>query len=87
MEHSVLYTGCVVEEGAVLTGAVVMPNTVVKSGSVISYAIVGEGCTVEGGAVIGQKPEEYRGTDWGIAVVGHDKTIPSDAVIRPGEVI
>ena len=87
VEHSVLYTGCVVEEGAVLTGAVVMPNTVVKSGSVISYAIVGEGCTVEGGAVIGQKPEEYRGTDWGIAVVGHDKTIPSDAVIRPGEVI
>ena len=87
VEHSVLYTGCTVEEGASLTGAVVMPNTIIKRGAVVNYAIVGEHCTIEAGAKVGEKPEEYLDKDWSIAVVGHDKTIPSGTVINPGEVI
>ena len=87
VEHSVLYTGCVVEEGASLTGAVVMPNTVIRRGAVVNYAIVGENCTVETGAKVGEKPEEYQNDNWGIAVVGHGRTVISGTAVKPGEVI
>ena len=86
-EHSVLYTGCQIEEGAVVTGAVIMPNTRVCKGANVSYCIVGEQCVIEEGAKIGECPENYLNGDWGIAVVGHKKTIPSGSVIKPKEII
>ena len=86
-EHSVLYTGCQIEEGAVVTGAVIMPNTIVRKGANVSYCIVGEQCVIEEGAKIGECPENYLNGDWGIAVVGHKKTIPSGSVIKPKEII
>lgn len=87
VENSVLYTGCVVEEGASLVGAVVMPNTVIKRGAVVNYAIVGEQCVVEAGAVIGEKPEEFKGEKWGIAVVGHNRTISGGTVVKPNDIV
>lgn len=87
VEHSVLYTGCVVEEGATVCGTVLMPNTVVKKGATVEYAIVGEQCVVEENAHIGLRPENRVGQDWGISVVGHRKTIPAGAVIKPKEII
>ena len=87
VEHSVLYTGCTVEEGAVVTGAVGMPNTVVRKGANISYAIVGEGCVIEEGVKIGERPENYSNEDWGITVVGHKQTLPAGSVIKPKEIV
>jgi glucose-1-phosphate adenylyltransferase len=87
VEHSVLHTGCVVEEGAVVTGTVLMPNTVVRRGSIVNYAIVGEGCVIEAGAKIGECPENCPDGQWGIAVVGHGKTIPSGTVIQPNDIV
>ncbi len=87
VENSVLYTGCVIEAGATLTGAVIMPNTVVKSGSTINYAIVGEQCVIEEDVTIGEKPENCVGEKWGISVVGHKKTITSGTVIKPNEIV
>ena len=87
VENSVLYTGCVVEEGAIVRGTVLMPNTVVKSGAVVEYAIIGEGCTIEGNVHIGQDRDEWPAEEWGIAVVGHRKTIPSGTVIAPKAIV
>ena len=87
VENSVLYTGCTVEAGAVVRGTVLMPNTVIKSGAVVEYAIVGEGCTIEGNVHIGQDRSEWPVEEWGIAVVGHHKTIPSGTVIHPKEIV
>ena len=87
VENSVLYTGCTVEEGAIVRGTVLMPNTVVKSGAVVEYAIIGEGCVIEGNVHIGQDREEWPAEEWGIAVVGHHKTISSGTVIAPKAIV
>ena len=87
VENSVLYTGCVVEAGAVVTGAVVMPNTVIRSGSSVNYAIVGEQCVIESGVTIGDRPEHCVGGEWGISVVGHKRTITTGTVIKPKEIV
>ena len=87
VEHSVLYTGCRIEEGAVVTGAVIMPGTTIRKGANVSYCIVGERCVVEEGAKIGERPENYLDADWGIAVVGHDRTIAAGSVIKPKEIV
>ena len=87
VENSVLYTGCTVEEGAVVRGTVLMPNTVVKSGAVVEYAIIGEECVIEGNVHIGQDRNEWPVEDWGIAVVGHHKTITSGTVIAPKAIV
>ena len=87
VEHSVLYTGCQIEEGAVVVGAVIMPNTIVRKGADLSYCIVGEQCVVEEGARIGERPENYLDGDWGIAVVGHQRTIAAGSVIKPKEIV
>ena len=87
VEHSVLYTDCEVEEGAIITGAVIMPNTRVCKGANVSYAIVGEGCVIEEGVKIGERPENCPNEDWGITVVGHKKTLPAGSVIKPKEIV
>ena len=87
VENSVLYTGCLVEEGAIVRGTVLMPNTVVKSGAIVDHAIIGESCVIEGGARIGSRPEDCAEGEHGIAVVGHRKTISSDAVIQPKAIV
>ena len=65
VEHSVLYTGCEIEEGAVVTGAVIMPNTIIRKGANVSYCIVGERCVIEEGAKIGERPENCPPGEWG----------------------
>lgn len=87
VENSVLYTGCTVEEGAIVRGTVLMPNTVVKSGAVVEYAIIGEECVIEGNVHIGQDRDEWPAEEWGIAVVGHHKTITSGTVIAPKAIV
>jgi glucose-1-phosphate adenylyltransferase len=88
VDFSVIFSGVVIEEGAVVNYSILMPGTVVKSGAVVEYAIVGENCVVESGAKVGISPEciENR-DDWGIAVVGHNVTISRNAVVHPKEII
>ena len=87
VENSVLYTGCLIEEGATVRGSVLMPNAVVKSGAIVEYAIVGEECVIEGGAHIGKRPDDCADGEHGIAVVGHRKTITSGAVVQPKAIV
>ena len=79
VENSIISTGCYIEEGAVVTDTVIMPNSVIKSGATVEYAIVGERCTVGKGAHVGA--EKTDSPEWGVAVVGSDKTVPDGEVI------
>ena len=87
VEHSVLYTNCEVEEGAIVTGAVIMPNTRICKGANVSYAIVGEGCVIEEGVIIGERPPKGHEKEREIAVVGHGKTLPAGSVVKPKEIV
>ncbi len=88
VDFSVIFSGVVIEEGAVVNYSILMPSTVVKSGAVVEYAIVGENCVVESGAKVGISPECVENRDeWGIAVVGHNVTISSGAAVLPKQII
>lgn len=83
--HSVISTGCTVEEGAVVEDSVIMPNVVIHAGAIVRHAIVGENCVIGAGAVVGGRfaPEEQKH----ISVIGKDKTIEANAVVKPGEIV
>ncbi len=53
VEHSVLYSGAVVEEGATVTNSIVFPYSVVKKGAVVDRAIIANHCEIGENAVIG----------------------------------
>lgn len=60
--NSVIYSGCVIEEDAVIENSVVMPESVIRKGSKISYAIIGENVDVS--------QRDVCGTENEISVVG-----------------
>ncbi|MBQ4065333.1 MAG: glucose-1-phosphate adenylyltransferase, partial [Clostridia bacterium] len=85
VENSVISTGCRVEEGACVIGSVIMPNSVVRSGATVRYAIVGERCEIGRGAAVGGDKD---GTpDWGVAVVGSDKTVAEGQNVPPKAIV
>ena len=83
---SIISTGCVIEEGAEIHNSFVMPNAVIGKRSEIRYAIIGEDSRVEPNARIGDDPEFYDKKSWGIAVVGKDKVVEQNTVMKPREV-
>lgn len=82
--HSIISTGCTIAKDAVIEDSVIMPDVVIESGAIIRHAIVGEGCRVCRDAIIGGRfaPEETRE----ISVIGKDKVIEENQVIKPGEI-
>ncbi len=88
VDFSIIFSGVVIEEGAVVNYSILMPGTIVKSGAVVEYAIVGENCVVESGAKVGISPECIENRDeWGIAVVGHNVTVSENATVLPKQII
>ncbi len=85
VENSVISTGCHVEAGACVIGSVIMPNSVIRSGASVRYAIVGERCEVGQGASVGG--DKGCAPDWGVAVVGHDKTIAAGENVPPKAIV
>ncbi|MBQ7599769.1 MAG: glucose-1-phosphate adenylyltransferase [Clostridia bacterium] len=83
---SVISTGCIIEEGAEIHDSFIMPNAVVGKRSEVRYAIIGEDSTAEPNTRIGDDPEFYEKKAWGIAVVGKDKVVEQNSVIKPKEV-
>ena len=83
IEYSVVSTGCTVEEGADVRYSVILPGGVVKKGATVQYSIIAQNAVVEEGAVVGEAPENAEEADkWGIAVVGPDKKIGKNAVVK-----
>lgn len=63
-----------------------MPGVVVEEGAVIQYAIVSENAVIKKNAVVGARPEDIENKeDWGVAVVGDNRTIGEGAVVAPKE--
>lgn len=82
--HSIISTGCTVEKDVVVEDSVIMPNVTIESGAIIRHAIVGEGCKVCRNAIIGGRfaPEETKE----ISVIGKDKVVEENQVVKPGEI-
>lgn len=77
VEHSVLFAGVVIEEGAKVVDSVIMPGSVIKRGAVVRRAIVAENAVVGAGSFIG----EEQGN---IAVVGQNITVPAGVSVPAG---
>ena len=77
VEHSVLFAGVKVEEGAEIIDAVIMPGAVIKRGAVVRRAIVAENAIVGPGSFVGEETGN-------IAVVGHGISIPAGVSVKAG---
>ncbi len=53
VEHSILFSGVVVEKGATIKNSIVLPYTVVKKGAVVDRAVISNNCIIGENAVIG----------------------------------
>ena len=85
VENSVISTGCYIEEGAVVTDTVVMPNSVVRRGATVEYAIIGERCTVGENAHVGAPKTDSP--EWGVAVVGANLTVGENATVSASAMV
>ena len=81
VDHSVLFSGVVVEEGACVEDAVVMGNTVIKRGAKVMHCIVAENAVIGQDAVVGMKSEDGKTGD--VATIAPYVTIGDRAVIGP----
>lgn len=81
VEHSVLASNVVVEEGAIVKDSVIMAGTVIKRGAVVNYSIIDENVTVESGTKVGQDRQENAG----IAVLGRNIVVSAD--VAGGKII
>ena len=88
VDFSVLFSNVTIAPGAVVNDSILMPGVVVEEGAVIQYAIVFENAVIKKNAVVGARPEDIENKeDWGVAVVGDNRTIGEGAVVAPKEMV
>ena len=78
VEHSVLFAGVEVKEGAIVVDSVIMPNAVVERGACVCRAIIAEGAVIGAGAHVGDKTGN-------IAVVGQNVKLAAGETVKAGE--
>jgi len=78
VDHSILFAGVTIKEGAVIEDAVIMPGATIERGAIVRRAIVAEGAVVGAGSQIGEETGN-------IAVVGQDAVLPAGSVVKAGE--
>ena len=78
VDHSVLFAGVVVKEGARVEDSVIMPGAVVERGALVRRAIIAEGAVIGAGAIVGEETGN-------IAVVGQQVVLPAGATVKAGE--
>ena len=83
VKHSVISTGCIIGEGALVEDSMIMPGVVIESGAIVRHAILGENARVCQNAVVGGvfKPDEAKQ----ISVAAKGSVIESNTVLLPGE--
>ena len=77
VNHSVLFAGVVVEEGADIEYSFVMPGSIIKRGAIVRRSIVAENATVGAGSIIGEDSGN-------IAVIGQGVTLPAGVSVPSG---
>ena len=83
VEHSILSSNVVVEEGAVVKDSVIMAGTVIKKNARVTYSIIDENVVVEEGAAVG----EDKSTAAGISVLGRNITIAAGTKVGAGTIL
>ena len=83
VEHSIIFPGVTVREGALVKDSIIMANSMINAGAEVRYSIIDEGVTVGWGAKIGEDREKASG----IAVLAKDITIGGGVVISAGDMI
>ena len=78
VNHSVLFSGVTIEEGARVEDGVIMPGAIVRRGAVVRRAIVAEGAVVGAGCIVGEPTGN-------IAVVGENVTLPAGVTVTAGQ--
>ena len=78
VNHSILFAGVVIEEGADVEYSVVMPGSVIKRGSIVRRSIIAENATVGAGSIVGEK-------EGNIAVVGQGVVLPAGVSVSAGQ--
>lgn len=74
---SVLYSGVIVEKGAVVEDSVIMPGTRICSGATVRRAIVAENTVISAGCVVGEENGD-------IALVGSNTVLPEGYKVAAG---
>ena len=77
VNHSVLFAGVVVEEGADIEYSVIMPGSIIKRGAIVRRTIVAENATVGAGSIIGEDTGN-------IAVIGQGVSLPAGVSVPAG---
>ncbi len=83
VENSLLATGVIVEEGALVKDSVVMAGSVIRRGALVESAIIAENVTVREGARIGER----NGGAKKIAVLGRNITVSAGAKVGGGQIL
>ena len=83
VEHSVLSSNVVVEEGAVVKDSVIMAGSVIRKNAVVTYSIIDENVVVEEGASVGEEKSKAAG----IAVLGRNIRIGAGAKVEGGKIL
>ena len=78
VNHSILFAGVIVEEGASVESAVVMPGSIIRRGAVVRRCIIAENAVIGPGAIVGE--EEGK-----IAVIGHGVSLPAGVSVPAGD--
>lgn len=78
VDHSVLFAGVTVEEGANVRDSVIMPGAVIHRGAVVRRAIVAENAVVGAGTFVGE-------AEGNIAVIGQTVTLPAGVQVTAGQ--
>ena len=78
VDHSVLFAGVIVKEGASVIDSVIMPGAVVERGAQVRRAIIAEGAVIGAGATVGEETGN-------IAVVGQQVNLPAGSAVKAGE--
>ncbi len=78
VNHSILFAGVIIEEGAKVESSVIMPGSIIRRGAVVQRAIVAENAVVGPGAFVGEETGN-------IAVVGTGITLPAGVHIPAGQ--
>jgi glucose-1-phosphate adenylyltransferase len=84
VEHSILSSGVVVEEGAEVRGSIIMADTRVCRGSKVLMSIVDEEAVLEENSVVGEYREDAPG-EKKIAVVGKGCVVAAGQTVEAGE--
>lgn len=78
--NSVLFSGVVVEEGAVVRDSVIMNDVVIHKNASVDYSILDSGVSIGTGAVVGKNRDESKG----ITVIGAGLAIQDGVTVGDG---